>query len=89
MVTFLARPEDSRQFLECFLWSSSLSRRRYYVVLVRVARRTRGCGGTYRTVPSPVELDRSRSNVRFLVQLYVDELMCLMAVHVECTSTVP
>jgi hypothetical protein len=42
-----------------------------------------------RTVPPLVELDRSRSNVRFLVQLYVDDLMCLMAVHVECTSTVP
>jgi hypothetical protein len=38
---------------------------------------------------TPVELDRSRSNVRFLVRLYVDELMFLMAVHVECTSTVP
>ena len=29
------------------------------------------------TVPPPVELDRSRGNVRFLVQLYVDELECV------------
>jgi hypothetical protein len=41
------------------------------------------------TVPPPVELDRSRSNVRFLVQLYMDELMWLMSIYVECTSTVP
>jgi len=71
---------------------------RYYTPRVRRARLLKKVGeayaikygiGTPDTIPPMVELDRSRSNVQFLVQVYVDELMCLMAVHVECTSTVP